>query len=95
MKKRLVINGKEYPVRMTMGALLRFKQETGRDVSEIRKDDVADLIVLLWCAVKSACAAEKVPFEYGLEEFADALSPEDLNVLDENLGTGEEKKTAE
>ena len=29
------INGKSYPCRPTMGAMLRFKKETGKEVTEI------------------------------------------------------------
>ena len=94
MSKRILINGKEYPVRMTMGALLRFKRETGREVSEIKKTDVADQVILLWCIVTAACSADKVEFGIGLEEFADALTPEALTLLDdESGGDGAKKKT--
>ena len=71
--KRIRINGKEYPVRMTMGALLRFKRNTGKDVGDIKKDDIADMIILLWCCVASACKADGVDFDLSLEQFA-ALS---------------------
>ena len=94
--KRILINGKEYPVRMTMGAMLRFKRETGRDVSEVKRTDAADMVVLLWCMVASACSADKVPFELGLEDFADALTPEALTLLDEGEAPdGAKKKTEE
>ena len=38
MKKATItisIDGKEYPCRPTMGAMLRFKEQTGKDISEI------------------------------------------------------------
>ena len=36
MKKTIVtIDGQEYPCRPTMGAMLRFKRETGKEVNEI------------------------------------------------------------
>ena len=69
--------GKDYPCRQTMGALLRFKQETGRDVTEMR-GDLSDACVLLWCCVVSASAADGVEFGYSLTDFADRLSPEAL-----------------
>lgn len=31
----IVVNGKAYPCRQTMGALLRFKRETGKEVTEV------------------------------------------------------------
>ena len=95
--KRIQINGKEYPVRMTMGALLRFKRETGKDVSEVKPTDVADMVILMWCCVASACKADGVDFSLSLEEFADSLDPENLNLLkgEEDGGSGEDaqKKT--
>ena len=33
--KKIQVYGKEYPMRMTMGAMRRFKQETGMEVSEM------------------------------------------------------------
>lgn len=95
MNKRITIKGVRYPVRMTMGAILRFKRETGRDVSEIKNTDVADQIILLWCIVASACAADNVPFNLSLEEFADALAPDALGLLEDGPDDedGTKKKT--
>jgi len=73
--KQIEIDGKTYPCRVTMGALLRFKNETGKDVSELSETDVADLLTLLWCCTASACAADHVSFGMGLMDFADALEP--------------------
>lgn len=94
--RRITINGQDYPFRMTMGALLRFKRETGKDVSEVKTSDVADLVVLLWCCVASSCKADGVPFTYTLEDFADALDASTLDVLNEEMGAGtaDQKKTA-
>lgn len=76
-KTYITVDGKDYPCRQTMGALLRFKQETGRDVTEMR-GDLSDACVLLWCCVVSASAADGVEFGYSLTDFADRLSPDDL-----------------
>ena len=67
----VTINGKVYPCRPTMGAMLRFKKETGKEVTEITTDNFSDLCTYLYCCVASASAADKVPF-------ADALSAEDM-----------------
>lgn len=85
--KKIHINGQAYPVRMTMGALLRFKRETGKDVSEIKGNDIADMAILLWCCVASASKADGVEFNLSLEAFADALDPDSLNLLNEEVGT--------
>lgn len=91
--KRIIIKGKEYPCYMTMGAILRFRKETGYDVKDAK--DIADQVILLWCVVKAACAAEKVPFDMSLEDFADSLNPESLRILEDGAADGEAKKKTE
>ena len=78
---KISINGKEYPCRVTMGAFIDFKNETGREASEISSSSVSDMIVFIWCCIKSACRHDKVEFPYSLEEFADASDPETLNAF--------------
>ena len=82
------INGKEYPCRTTMGAMLRFRNETGRDASAMRDGDTADLITFLHCCVASACNADGVEFNLSLTDFADRLDPE--TVADFYKDTGKE-----
>ena len=77
-KIEVTINGKEYPCRGTMGAMLRFKKETGKEITELTNTNFTDLCTYLYCCVASACAADKVPFEMSLMEFADALNPDDM-----------------
>lgn len=76
--KRITINGQEYPCRITMGAMLRFKRETGHDVSRMRADDVSDMVAFLWCCIASASKADGVPFDMPLMDFADMIGPETL-----------------
>lgn len=85
-KKTIVVDGKEYPCRVTMGALLRFKRETGKDAAQISQDDVADLITLLWCCVASACAGDHVSFGMKLMDFADQLDPDALTGFYASMG---------
>jgi hypothetical protein len=78
---------------MTMGALVLFERETGKDVSEIGQSMI-DQATLLWCCVKSACNADGKKFDYSLQEFADNLDTNELaefNVAMNN-GTDESKK---
>ena len=49
-KIEITVNGKAYPCRQTMGAMLRFKRESGKEVTEI-KGEVSDLCTYLWCCV--------------------------------------------
>lgn len=77
-KIEVTINGVTYPCRPTMGAMLRFKKETGKEITEISDKSFTDLCTYLYCCVVSASAADKVDFSMSLLEFADALNPEDM-----------------
>ena len=80
MKKKftITVDGKEYPCRPTMGAMLRFKQETGREVTQIETGGLSGLVTYLWCCACSACKREGVDFPLSLMDFADAISPQDV-----------------
>ncbi|MBO6248461.1 MAG: hypothetical protein J6N54_06585 [Bacteroidales bacterium] len=95
--KKIVYKGRELPCRMTMGAMVRFKNLTGRDVSALSSGDIADLIVLLWCCVKSACNADGIPFEEPFEFFADSLEADSLSEFVSALSNNaeEQKKSPE
>ncbi len=98
-KVEVVIAGVSYPCRPTMGAMLRFKKETGKEITEISETNFSDLCTYLYCCVASACAADKVAFGMSLIEFADALAPEQMQAWTTALagsgesGEGEEKKS--
>lgn len=74
----ITINGTAYPCSPTMGAMLRFKQETGREITEIDPSSFTDLCTYLWCCVASAAKREGKPFDLSLMEFADSLTSEDM-----------------
>ena len=91
------INGVDYPCRPTMGAALRFKKETGKEVTELQEGSFSELCVYLYCCVASASSADKVPFEMSLMDFADSLSPEDMTawakqMQGDNVGHGDAEK---
>ena len=73
-ERRITVKGETYPCRVTMGAMVRFKRASGRDVSEISKNDVSDMVLFMWCCVASACKADDVAFDLSFDDFADALS---------------------
>lgn len=80
MKKVEIKIGKEvFPCRQTMGAMLRFKQETGREVTEIDATSFTDICTFLWCCIVSASKADGKKFKLSLMDFADSVSPEDMN----------------
>ena len=93
MKVKITIGGKEYPCRVTMGALLRFKRATGHDVSTLNDGDVEELLTLLWLCVVSACKADGVEFGLTLDEFADSLDAQEMNAFYASMASGNEKKT--
>ena len=49
-----------------MGAMLRFKEQTGKEITELDAASFNDQVTFLWCCVKSACARDKVPFDMTL-----------------------------
>lgn len=78
MKKvEITINGKAYPCRQTMGAMLRFKTETGKEVSAI-SNDVTDMCTYLFCCIASACKHDGVEFGLSLMDFADSVTLDDV-----------------
>ncbi len=77
-KIEVVINGKAYPCRQTMGAMLRFKKETGKEVTDI-VDSPTDMLAFLYSCTQSACAHDGVEFDMDLMAFADSITPDDLN----------------
>lgn len=88
MKLEVVVNGVAYPCHPTMGAMLRFKKETGKEITEIKADSLSDLCTYLYCCVASASAATGKPFGMSLMEFADAMSPEDMQAWAMSLNAG-------
>lgn len=77
MMKKIKVYGKEYPMRMTMGVMRRFKQETGMEVSEMTAE-VSLMVVFLYCCVASACNADDVAFDLDIDKFADGLEMDKL-----------------
>ena len=91
-KKVIVVQGKEYPCRVTMGAMVRFKHESGHDVSEMKANDVSDMALFVWCCTASACNADGVEFGLSFAQFADSLEPACLKDFYSEMES-EEKKT--
>lgn len=83
------MNGKAFPCRQTMGAMLRFKQETGKEITEIEQGSFSDICTFLWCCVVSACKHDGIDFNMSLMDFADSISPEDMEKWNKDV-QGEE-----
>lgn len=69
-----------------MGAMLRFKTETGRDVSQLDQSDVSGLVTFLWCCIASASKADGVEFGMSLLDFADRLEPDMITGFTQEMG---------
>lgn len=94
----IMLAGTAYPARMVMGALLRFRRETGRDAAQMDPSDVGDLLLLLWCCTAAASHADGIPFTYDFDTFCDMITPGDVARWNEAMAEGqtdgeEEKKT--
>jgi len=92
--KTLTINvgGKEVPCRLSMGAMLLFKQNTGKDVSEMKTDDMEDLLMFMWCCVVCACKADGVEFGIDFETFTCMITPQDVSEWNEAMASENDKK---
>lgn len=97
-KIEIKVDGKAYPCRQTMGAMLRFKQETGKEIDAIG-NNVSLICTFLYCCVVSACKHDGIEFDLSLMDFADSISPADLNSwmgvagAVEDSSAGSEKKS--
>lgn len=78
---------------MTMGALVRFKDMTGKEAGHIDSTNIEELSRLIYCSVISACRREKIEFDMPFEDFLDFLDIDQLNSFYQNSQDAE-KKTA-
>ena len=89
MKRIMItINGKTFQCRMTLGAMMQFKELTGREVSEIKGDELSALATLLYCCAASGARTEGKDFPMSLQEFADNVSVEELSAWAATMGDG-------
>jgi hypothetical protein len=61
-----------------MGAMLRFKQETGKEITQIDPSSFTELCTYLWCCIVSASKKEGKAFDLSLMDFADSIEPDDM-----------------
>lgn len=99
MKKPIInitIDGKDYPCRMTLGAMVRFERLTGKDVSKMDTSSISEMATLLYCGVKSACNVDGMEFGLSLDDFCDNLSTDEIAKWAETMkpaSVNEEKKS--
>jgi hypothetical protein len=63
------VKGKEYPIKPTMWALLQFKRDKGRDVSELKDTDLEDMLYYTWLCIKGACVQSNIVFDMSFEDY--------------------------
>ncbi len=85
------INNKSYPLRITLGAQLLFKQDTGKELAEMK--GIEDFGKYLWCCAKSASMADGIEFDIPGELFIHSVSQELLDEWEELQLEYTEKKT--
>jgi len=90
---RIKVKGKEYPCEMVMGAFLLFKRETGKDVSQMKQDNLEDLLMLMWCCVKCTTQADGDEFPLDFETFCNSITPAVLNSWNKKISAATEKKS--
>lgn len=81
MKKSKITltTGETFPFEFTMGAMLIFHKETGREATEADLTKFSDLMTTLWAGTVAASEVAGTPCNYSLQEFANRLTPEGLS----------------
>ena len=91
--KKITINGKEYPFRLTVGAMVAYKHDTGEDFSQFKGDDMEKLGSIIYHGVRSACKADGIvlPCETkeDLLDYIDMQEAASLLADDKGEGVGE------
>ena len=87
------VGGKEFPCRLTMGAMLQFKRTGGKDVSQMDWKDVEELLMLMWCCVSSASRADNIEFPIDFPMFCDLVSPADIAKWNSTIAEANKKKS--
>lgn len=67
------INDVKYPCLMTIGAMVRFKDMTGKDVQEMDTTSILELAQFIYCCVVSACRRAHQDFDMDFETFIDCI----------------------
>ncbi len=80
MKKHFITltTGESFPVEISLGAMLIFKEETGREATEADMGSLSDLIKLLWAGASATSETAGIAMTYTPQQFANRLTPEEL-----------------
>lgn len=75
------IKNKDYPIRPTMWALLTFKREKGKQLSDIKNDELEEILYYTYLCVKGACMQDDIPFEMSFEDYIAQVEGDPTEVL--------------
>lgn len=96
--KKVIICGNPYPCALTIGVLKRFKDETGKELDDVK--DVFSICTLLFMAAVASAKKEKTTFPWSsAEELMDDIELSEIESITTGLfgqsSDGDaEKKTA-
>lgn len=83
---KINIKGVNYPIRLTIGAMVQYKRATGEDFTRFKGDDMEQLAQIIFFATRSTCKADGIGFPYdSYEEIMDYI---DMASATEMLGLG-------
>jgi hypothetical protein len=63
------IKGEEFPIARTMWVLLQFKRDKKKYASELKPEDLEDLLYYTWLCVKGACMQIDKSFDMSFEDY--------------------------
>lgn len=92
-KDMITIGNKKYPLRVTMGAIVRFKRSTKKNINEVSTDDIDSFLQFVYLCVSSASNIDGVEFKLSFDDFIDYLEPKDIELLSVILASEAQKKT--
>jgi hypothetical protein len=75
------VKGKEYPIRPTMWALLQFRRDKQKAVSELKDEDLEDLLYWTYLCVKNTCRQDGVAFDISFEDYCEYVEGSPMEVL--------------
>jgi hypothetical protein len=88
------IKNKDYPIRPTMWALLTFKREKGRQLSDVKNEELEEILYYTYLCVKGACMQDDIEFTMSFEDYLMFVDGDPTEVL-LNVKQDEVKKKKE
>lgn len=89
--KKITIKGVEYPFRITIGAMVAYKRETGEDITSFDGHDMEKFGFILFYSLRSASRACSIDFPFAsAEELLDYIDMQEAAALmDSEMGSSE------